>query len=80
MDQHRLAAEALGDPRRQVINVGVELSLHAAGERHHGHLESALRPQVLRNRADGLAARDRDHITIADGFQKMVGRGAADLL
>ena len=79
-NKHGLAAELLGKPRREVVDVGVVLALYAAGQRNDGHVEGTLRHQVLHYRAYRLAAGDGDDVAVAQRLQQLVGGGAADLL
>ena len=70
MHQQGAAAKPLGKPRREMIDIGVEFALHAAGQRHDGHVEGALRLQVLDHRTHRLAAGDRDDVSVAQRLQQ----------
>ena len=80
MNQHGCAAEALGQLRGEMIDVGVILALHAAGERNDLHIEGPVGIEVLHHRADRLAAGNGDHVPVANCLEQLVGRRAPDLL
>ena len=63
-----------------MIDIGVEFALHAAGQRHDGHVEGALGQQVLDHRTHRLAAGDCDDVSVAQCLQQHVGRRTPDLL
>ena len=73
MNERCAAAELLRQLRGEMIDIRIVLALHTAGQRHHPHIETTLRLQIVDNGTHRLAAGNRDHIAVTNGLQQMVG-------
>ena len=79
MQLQRPPAQPFGHARGQMVDIGVVLSLHAAGQGHHLHVDGPFDRQGVHHGRDGLAARNAKDVAVAQRFGQMRGGGLTDL-
>ena len=77
VDLEGAAAELAGKLRREVVDVGEEIALHAARRRHHRHVHAARRAEGRYDGLDAAPAGYADRVAVLEARQKEVGRRLA---
>lgn len=80
MDQGRAAAELVGKPGRDVIDICIVLALHATGHWRDVHVIGTINGKIVDHRPERLAAGDGDRVAVADGIDQHFACLLADLV